>query len=91
MDKILDPRWFGGFRRTYRNFLLIHFFQFRNYTLPRARTHEQHKSETRNALMDKMFEPRWFGGFKTTIETSAHSLFYNFKITLYSEPEHMNS
>ena len=39
MDKMFDPRWFGGFRRTYRNFLLIHFFQFRNYTLLRARTH----------------------------------------------------
>ena len=33
MDKMSDPRLLGGFRRTYRNFLLNHFFLFQNHTL----------------------------------------------------------
>ena len=63
MDKISHPRWIRGFSRPFRNFLLIHILQFRIFILQRSKTHKQHKSYTRNALMDKNSHPRWIRGF----------------------------
>ena len=63
MDKISHPRQIRSFNIPFRSFLSIHIFQFRIFIRQRAKTHKQHKSYTRDALMGKNSHPRWMGSF----------------------------